>query len=97
MDQIWQATTWRRRVVITDELDAPVDPTDLLAVLCAETPITVTQNGPGDYYVTLTDVETAALVAGSTHWEMFGRVGSDVMLLVRENVRVETTCGREPA
>jgi hypothetical protein len=97
VDQIWQGATWRRQVLISDGLDAPVDPTGLLAVLCPETPITVTQTGPGDYFVTLTDVETVALTPGPSHWELFGTVGSDVLLLVREDVRVEATCGREPA
>jgi hypothetical protein len=95
---IYQGVTWHRLVTIQDEDDPPnpVDPTELVAVLCPEWPMTVTGPAdPGVYLVTLTAEETAALPAGlNTKWEMIGVVGGDVVRLVDEDVRVEGMCAR---
>lgn len=102
MDTIWQGVTWRRVVTIQDESDppAPIDPAELVAALCPEQPITVTQAEPpvpGEYFVTLTDTETADLCPGTTHWQLLGRIGADVVLLVHETVVVQPSCARMPS
>jgi hypothetical protein len=98
-DVIHQGETWRRSVHIIDGTGAPYDPATLVAVLCPETPITVSRDAvpvAGTYYVTLTETETAAACPGRRHWELLARVGSDAMLLIHQELTIEPSCARLP-
>jgi hypothetical protein len=92
MDVIYQGTTWRRTVDISDDLGNPVDPTSMTAVLCPSTPITVTQLAPGQYDLSLNESTTATLLLGTTQWEFYGRVNSDLVPLVIRRALIEQTC-----
>jgi hypothetical protein len=97
MEVIYQGVTWHRQVTITDDAEPPnpVDPDELVAVLCPEWPMTVARTTPGVYLVTLSAAETAALPARlHSKWEMIGVVGGDVVRLVDEDVYVEPMCAR---
>lgn len=96
MDVIYQGATWRRRVTIVDGAAAPVDPDPIVACLCPETPLTVTQESSGVYDVSLDAATSGGLTAGSTHWELLGVVGSDTVLLTRQTVVVQALCARLP-
>jgi len=91
-DTIHPGATWRRTVTISDD-DGPVDPTEMTAVLCPEIPMTVTTLSPGLHEVSLTEAETADLVPGPTRWELWGRVGSDMLLITAQYVEVDEVCG----
>ena len=92
-DTLIAGATWRRQITITDANGQPVDPTDITAVLCPETRMTVTQLAPGDYEISLTEAETAPLEAGQSHWNLWGRIGSDMALITNQSITVYTPCG----
>jgi len=96
MDVIYQGETWTRQVTIVDGAATPIDPDELVAVLCPETPITVTgPDDPGVYHVTLTAEETAALPARlQTKWELLASIDGAALFLVRYDVQVVATCAR---
>ncbi len=91
-DTIHPGETWRRTVTISDG-DGPVDPTEMTAVLCPEIPMTVTTLSTGLHEVSLTEAQTEVLVPGPTRWELWGRVGSDMLLITHQGVEVEEVCG----
>ena len=89
---IHTGATWRRRVMISDAY-GPVDPTDVTAVLCPEARPTVTRLAAGDYELSMTEAETADLPAGQSHWELWGRVDTDLMVIATEYVTIIEVCG----
>jgi hypothetical protein len=100
VEVIYQGTTWRRQVTITDDAEPPnpVDPTQMKAVLCVDPELLLTITGPDDpgvYLVSLDDAQTADLPPRlTTHWEMIGRRGGDVVPLVHEDIYIEPRCAR---
>ena len=91
-DTIHPGETWRRTVTISDDT-GPVDPTEMTAVLCPEIPMTVTTLETGLHEVSLTEEQTAVLIPGPTRWELWGRVGSDMLLIVAQGAEVTEVCG----
>jgi hypothetical protein len=93
IDTLWIGTTWRRQVTIVDGAGAPVVPDPIVACLCPETPLTVdTTASPGVYLVTLAATASAGLTAGTTHWELLGQIGADVVMITRQDIRLVATC-----
>lgn len=97
IDTLWIGTTWRRRVTIHDDTTAPIDPDPIAATLCPETPLTVTKITAGVYDVSLDATTSADLCEGSTHWDMVGVIGADVVMLTRQDIRLLAVCAELPA
>ena len=91
-DTITAGATWRRTVTISDA-NGPVDPTDITAVLCPETQLTVTRLAAGSYEVSLSETDTATLDTGPSQWNLWGRIGADMTLITVQAVTVYRACG----
>ena len=91
-DALVAGETWRRQINIADAT-GPVDPTDVTAVMCPEIRLTLEHPDVGVFVVSLTESETAHLPSGDTPWELWGRVGADLLCLTRQSVRVWSGCG----
>jgi hypothetical protein len=95
IDTLWIGATWRRQVTIVDGAGTPVVPDQLVACLCPETPLTVTATAsPGVYTVELDATTSGTLTAATTHWELLGLVGSDTVMLTRQDIRLVDVCVR---